>query len=218
MVRAEVAPHVSDPASLDPIGLRRSVWQAVADVAEMTDCLHKGRTLSLVALEPRYCPEGLRRVTAIAIQDTSGQWCGGLPVYAQHDMDRRFPEWRSTPASDDTQAIVSTGPNALIIYPAPLTSRAGALRIEGFYKPGESWVFDTNGAPVAPARADECPLPSFAQSAAVERAKWIFAKSLLVKNPAIAPVLEVLRAESLRLIGNAEADAATHWQAVRRGR
>lgn len=213
-VRAEIAPHVGDPAARDPIALRRAVTRAVAEVAERTDCLHKGRSLSLVAGTATYCPPGLRRVTGVAWKDFSGKLWGALPVSTQHQMDKHVHNWRNEPASDHARSLVVTGPNAITVWPTPSVSRAAGLRIEGYWKPGEEWVYDEDGVLQAAARADECPLPSFAHTAAVERAKWYFAKGLLVKSPAIAPLLPLLDAQSTRLIGIVESDTANHWQAM----
>jgi hypothetical protein len=212
-VRSEIAPHVGDPAARDPIGLRRAVVRAVAEVAERTDCLHKGLLLDLVAGVQRYCPEALRRVTGVAWKDSSSNLWGALPVSTQHQMDKNVHNWRNTPASDYAQALVVTGPNAISVWPTPSVSRAASLRIEGYWKPGEGWVYDA-GVLQPAARADTCPLPSFAHTAAVERAKWYFAKSLMVKAPAIAPLLPLLDSQSTRLIGIVESDTANHWQAM----
>lgn len=213
-VRAELAPHIGDPASSSPIALRRAVWRAVDEVAERTDCLHKGRLLNLVATVARYCPEGLRRVTAVAWKNSSGTWYGDLPVRTQHWMDRHISTWRNEASSDNAQMIVVTGPNAYIVWPTPSVSRTGGLRLEGYWKPGETWAYDGSGVATAAARADECPLPSFAQTAAVERAKYLYGAALLTKNPAIAPALSLLDANSKRLMGVVESDAANHWQSM----
>lgn len=214
-VRADLAPHVGDAAAQDPIGLRRAVWRAVDEVAERTDCLHKGRLLSLVADQQRYCPAGLRRHTGLAWKDSSGNWIGDLPVITQHDFDRRSSTWRNEPAADRAGALVVTGPNAFLVWPTPSVARSGGLRVEGYWKPGEIWEYNpSTGADIPAARADECPLPSFAITAAIERAKWYFGKSLLTKNPAIAPVLSLLDQHSTRLIGIVESDTATHWQSL----
>jgi hypothetical protein len=212
-VRSEIAPHVGDPAARDPIALRRAVVRGVAEVAERTDCLHKGLLLDLVAGTQRYCPEALRRVTGLAWKNSSSQWYGNLPVRTQHWMDVHISGWRNTPASDSAQALVVTGPNAISVWPTPSASRTAALRLEGYWKPAEGWVY-VDGTLQAAARGDECPLPSFAHTAAVERAKWYFAKGLMVKAPAIAPLLPLLDSQSTRLIGIVESDTAKHWQAL----
>jgi hypothetical protein len=213
-VRADLAPHVSDPASLDPFGLRRSVWRAVAEVSELTDCLHKGRNLSLVADTQRYCPEGLRRVTGVAWKNSSGNWSGDVSVRTQHWMDAHIYDWRNEPAADTARALVVTGPSTILVWPTPSVSRAAGLRFEGYWKPGEKWEYDVDGNLTAAARADDCPIPDFAQPAAVMRAKYLFAVQLLTKEPAIKPYMEVLRAESLSMVGIVESDSANHWQAM----
>ena len=212
-MRADLAPHVADPASLDPMGLRRAVWRAVAEVAERTDCLHKGRSLNLVAATATYCPEGLRRVTGVAWKDSSSNLWGDVAVRTHHWMDANIYNWRSEPSADTARALVVTGPNAITVWPTPSVSRTAALRLEGYWKPGEKWVY-SSGVLVAAARADECPLPDFAHNAAVARAKYLFGVQLLALNPAITPVLTLLDRESTRMIGIVESDTANHWQAM----
>lgn len=213
-VRSEIAPHVGDPAARDPIALRRAVVRGVAEVAERTDCLHKGLLLNLVAGTDRYCPPALRRITGVAWKDSASRLWGNVPVRTQHWMDKFIYNWRNEPASDNAQALVVTGPNVITVWPTPSVSRTAGLRLEGYWKPGEGWVYDEEGVLQAAARGDECPLPSFAHTAAVERAKWYFAKSLMVKAPAIAPLLPLLDSQSTRLIGIVESDTAKHWQAL----
>lgn len=214
-VGAEVTPHSSDAASRDPIALRRAVWRAVDEVAERTDCLHKGRLLSLVADQASYCPTGLRRHTALSWKDLAGNWLGNIPALSIHEMDKYNPDWRNTPASDRLEVLVVTGPSSVTLWPPPSATRAAALRFEGYWKPGEIWNHDPDtGADIAPARADVCPLPSYAITAAIERAKWYYAKALRVKAPAVAPLIPDLDRESTRLIGIVESDTAKHWQAL----
>jgi len=214
-VGAEMSSHLGDAASRDPIAKRRAVWRAVDEIAERTDCLHKGRLLSIVAEQASYCPTGLRRVTAVSWKNAAGDWYGNLPVRTSHEMDKGYPYWRNHPTSDNAQVLVVTGPNRVTVWPTPSVSRAGAIRFEGYWKPGEIWNHDAiTGADIAPARSDVCPLPSYAITAAIERAKWYFAKALRVKNPAIAPIIGDLDRESTRLIGIVESDTAKHWQAL----
>lgn len=209
-VRSEIAPHVGDPGALDPIALRRAVVRAVAEIAERTDCLHRGINLNLVADTATYCPEALRRVTGVAWKDSSSDLWGDVPVRTHAWMDANVFNWRNEEASDYARALVVTGPNAITVYPTPSVSRAAGLRFEGYWKPGEKWTY-VSGVLQAAARADECPLPGFAHTAAVERAKWYFAKALRVKAPAIAPIIADLDRESTRLIGIVESDTANHW-------
>jgi hypothetical protein len=212
-VRAEIAPHVGDAAARSPIALRRAVWRAVAEVAERTDCLHKGINLSLVAGTQRYCPPGLRRVTGVAWKDSSSDVWGDVAVRTQHWMDRNVYNWRNEPSADNARALVVTGPNTVLVWPTPSASRSVALRFEGYWKPGEEWEY-LDGVLQPASDSDECPLPGFAHTAATERAKWYFAKSLMVKAPAIAPLLQMLDRESTRLIGIVESDTAKHWQSM----
>lgn len=212
IVGARIAEYIDIPVDDNPLALRREVWMAADYVAERTRCHYTGFTLPITSGTSRYCPGGLLEVTNVVYKASDGDW-KALPVYTRMRMDRVSGAlWRNDDAEIDARALVVHGPNAIEIYPAPSQTRAAALRMEGYYLPGEYWVYNSSGAAQAPAASDECPLPNFAHSSVIEFALLARLRVLVIKYPELQGALPIVERYANSLLGEVEASAARYWQ------
>ena len=201
----------------NPFARRRAVWRSADKVAEATMCLHTGRTVSLVAGQSEYCPPDLIAVTSVLYKDANGYWIS-LPTETRAHMDQMTGGWwRNDNTSNYPRSAVVTGPNRIRIYPTPSTAVTNGLRVEGYYKPGETWVYDSSGTAQAVATTDECPLPTMAHACVVEGALLDRLQALIVQHPQLAPAVGVVRDTYRGLLGDVEANTARHYQSVANG-
>jgi len=201
----------------NPFARRRAVWRSADKVAEATMCLHTGRTLSLVADQEEYCPPDLIAITSVLFKDANDYWTN-LHTETRARMDKATGGmWRNSESSQYPRLAVVTGPNRVRIYPTPSTSITSGLRIEGYYKPGETWVYDSNGTAQAVATSDECPLPTMAHTCVVEGALLDRLQAMVVQHPQLTPAIGIVRETYRGLLGDVEANTARHYQSVLNG-
>ena len=201
----------------NPFARRRAVWRSADRVAEATMCMHTGRTLSLVADQEEYCPPDLLSITSVLFKDSSNRWTN-LPVNTRAMMDKvSGGSWRDDNTSAYPRMAVVAGPNRVRIYPTPSANVTSGLRIEGYYKPGETWVYNSSGVAQTVATTDECPLPTFSHACVVEGALLDRLQSLLVQHPQLAPAVGVVRDTYRTLLGDVEANTARHYQSLANG-
>jgi hypothetical protein len=201
----------------NPFARRRAVWRSADKVAEATMCLHTGRTLSLVADQEEYCPPDLLAITSVLFKDSNDYWTN-LPTETRARMDKMTGGlWRNDTTSTYPRLAVVTGPNRVRIYPTPSANVAIGLRIEGYYKAGETWVYDSSGVAQTPTTADDCPLPTMAHTCVLEGALLDRLQGLIVQYPQLAPAIGIVRETYRGLLGDVEANTARHYQSVANG-
>lgn len=201
----------------NPFARRRAVWRSADKVAEATMCLHTGRTVNIVADQEAYCPPDLLAITSVLFKDANDYWVN-LPTQTRAQADKVSGGWwRNDTTSAYPRMAIVTGPNRVTLYPTPSTSITGGLRIEGYYKPGETWVYNSSGVAQAVATTDECPLPTMAHACVVEGALLDRLQALVVQHPHLAPAIGIVRDTYRGLLGDVEANTARHYQSVSNG-
>ena len=201
----------------NPLARRRAVWRSADRVAEATMCLHTGRTVNLVADQSEYCPPDLLAVTSVLSKDSANHWTN-LPVATRAHMDKiTGGAWRDTMTAAYPTMVAVTGPNRIRVYPTPSTSITSGLRIEGYYKPGITWVYNSSGVAQDPATTDECPLPTFSHACVVEGALLDRLQALVVQNPQLSSAIQIVNNTYRTLLGDVEAFTGRHYQSVANG-
>lgn len=203
----------SDGAA-NPFTLASDIIWSANNVAGRTDCLFGVRTTGLVAEQTTpYCLPDLYRLNDVAVLDAAGKW-RGMNLY-DSPGDASFAlgtSWRGDTSVDPPQDAILYGVNQVVLHPPASVTRAAALALLGWYRPGVYWVFDGSGNGVAATDADECPLPIWAHDAVVAGAKWRQAKR--DNRPEVRSRAADLGAEYDRERGSVEQKAHEHHQNI----
>lgn len=188
---------------LDPFGLDLLITTVTNDIARNTDCYWSRRYLDLVAAQAEYCSSDLYRVKNILAlqQDSSYKRLLLIDWYDAKNWQFRDP--------DDSQSIPSHvmvfENNRMRFWPIPAVATTNGIMLEGWCIPGDYWVYDANGDPVAMTDAQECPLPDVAHDAVVFGV--LYYKALQTRD---GDMVAVYRDEYEKRMGMVESFAATY--------
>lgn len=191
-LRQDLVEDFGSPLSGDPITIERDILDAADEIAERTFCLHTSETADVTADLRSYCkPPTLFRLTSVEFLQSSGDWLL-LPIYKQWEKPSRIQSLRNdTAGSDPPQIAVINDAEDIELLPTPSTTRTGALRVSGFYKPGDVWSYDVNLQPEALADSQECPLPQFTHRAVLDNARVRRLRRLIMRKPEMASMLSM---------------------------
>lgn len=147
-----------------PWEMDRLAVEATDYVAFRTKCLYAQRTTALVAGQAVYTMPGLFNLRTMCTRDSHGDyWTLGHSTPREMDL-RAGALWRTQGTDDPPRIAVMNGVNSVTLYPTPSASRDEGVLFEGYYKPGDNWVW-SGGAGQAITDATENPLPEWAQEA-----------------------------------------------------
>jgi hypothetical protein len=175
-----------------------------------------------VASQVVYCLPDFYRVRVVDVLDASGNWQPLNIVDDPGAMDYlTSAAWRTETGADPPQTGCFYGPNQVHLSPPPSLSRTAALRFEGFRKPGDFWVYDTDtGLGVTLVDSHSCPLPSWAHEAVYRAARVKAATIEAVSRPEIARMLPLYQQQydgRGGALGDVEMNAALHHARMRHG-
>lgn len=208
-IRLRLRQHVGTEAGGDPFTLQADILSAADEVAFRTDALFDNQTASLTDGTSDYCASDYYRITGLSVKDSAGQWRPLLLFDNPGKADRYFGgRWRdTTQEADPPVCAVFNGVNSFTLVPTPSTTRAAALRIDGWRKPGQFWTYSA-GAGVTLSDSDECPLPVFAHNAVFQIA--LANQALFDTREFIRALYPVLKKDADDEVGRVEGHVATH--------
>lgn len=202
-----------DEVGDDPFLIQDNIVAAADRICQATDCLFGTRTCDITALTTNYCMPEFYRVETSNILDAQSQW---QPLYifdTPAGADAIFSSWwRNDSSTDPPRFCVFYGPGEVRLYPTPSITRTGALRFEGWMKPGQVWSRDGSGNAITLADSQECPLPSWAHEAVVLEAIYQTAMVLALDKPNYTPMLPLYQRNADRERGKVERDSMEHAQ------
>lgn len=200
--------NAADPRMLDQI-----IIDASTTVAQRTECLYGPRFLSITANQKDYCVPGeVFRLKTAYYKDYAGDWQPIQSVGSPALMDSwTAVQWRNDniwPAGDPPYAAVFSAASSVTLFPTPSVTRVGALAFEGFWKPINAWAWDSDGNPIPPDDAQECPLPEFTQDAVLAWA--IYERGRRSRDPIYRALLPEYRIDRDEKLGDAIQASAQH--------
>jgi hypothetical protein len=219
-LRRELGLHSGTTLGGDPFSLNDIVREAADEVASRTDCLYGQRTADLTAGTVVYCLPDFYKPKVVDVLDASGEWQELTIVDDPGDMDALAgPAWRTENGADPPTTGVFYGVNTVHVSPPPSVSRTAALRFEGYRKPGEFWVYDSDtGLGVTLTDSHECPLPVWAHEAVYRCARLKAAAIEAATRPEIGKLLAFHQQQYDGRggeLGRVEANAALHHRRMR---
>ncbi len=163
----------------DPDGQEELCQEAVQEVAKETKCFWGYRLTGLTAATQRYCIPDIFEVTAALVKNSLGQFVPVKKIDSPELADRLLGEsWRNTDNRADPPChAVFENLQAVRLVSTPSTTRAAALKLEGFIAPYEFWEYDSSGVGIAIDDSTELPIPVYSQQTVFLYMMWKGAQS-----------------------------------------
>jgi hypothetical protein len=194
----------------DPFYLRKKVTDATDFISEETYCLFGAQTREMTSGYSNYCLPDFFRIDSVLVKDSAGDWRNLYLFEDKAQADAHLgTQWRTADSADPPGAAIFSTVNDVFLYPTPSVTRTGGVKFEGYYKPGQTWLY-TTGVAQTLSTAHTCPLPSWAHQAVEWEAKAQIA--LTDRRPAVQAQAEAIAERAFHLRGNVEQRRAEYTQ------